>query len=120
MSDGRNKHGVKQGQVWLDNDIRISQGRRFEVMEVDLDYYPHGRALCRLIGQLKHGQRPTFYARLDRFNGNQRGYSLVASSLAAAKKAKKKAKVQKATKKAKKAARQNRKKKAKKRAKKKR
>jgi hypothetical protein len=95
MSDGKNKFGVKVGQVWLDNDTRISEGRRFEVTEVDTDYYPHGRALCRLLGDLKHGQRPTFYARLDRFNGNMRGYSFVADSLEKAKAVKKKAKAKK-------------------------
>ena len=92
MSESRNKFGVKVGQTWVDNDERVKPQRRFKVEEIDLDYYPAGRAKCLLLGELKKGQRPHFYARLDRFNGNRRGYSLVEVKK---KKAKKKAKATK-------------------------
>lgn len=72
----KNKHNVQVGQVWKDNDQRLAQ-REFKITQVDLDYYPGGRARCRREGPVKKGQRLEFWARLDRFNGTKRGYSLV-------------------------------------------
>jgi len=75
---GTNKFGVAVGQVWRDNDERLKPRRSFEILSVDLAYYPGGRAECRLLGEpTKVGQHMTFFARLARFNGNKRGYSLV-------------------------------------------
>lgn len=85
--DPRNKHGVKAGQVWVDNDERVKPRRKFVVLEVDLDYYPGGRAKCRLTSRVKPGQRREFYARLSRFNGTRRGYSFEEKKPAAKKKA---------------------------------
>lgn len=100
MSDPpkRNKHDVKVGQVWEANDERQRpQRRQFEVLDVDLNYYPGGRARCKLFVLTKKGQRECFYARLDRFNGTKRGYSLVAETVEeAAAKTKKKASKKKA------------------------
>lgn len=79
MNDARNKYGVEVGQVWRDNDERLQ--RSFKILSVDLDYYPGGRAECQLVeGLTKVGQRPVFFARLVRFNGNKRGYSLVSAA----------------------------------------
>ena len=74
---GKNKHGVEIGQVWKDNDERIGK-RTFKITKIDLDYYPHGRAECQLLIDLKKGQREFFWARLSRFNGTKRGYTKVA------------------------------------------
>jgi hypothetical protein len=72
---------VKVGQVWKDNDDRErpagAPDRTFKIEKVEPEYYPHGRALCKLLIELQKGQRSTFWARLTRFNGNKRGYSLV-------------------------------------------
>lgn len=76
MTDQRNKHGVQPGQVWKDNDTRVQPERQFEVLSVDLNYYPGGRAECRMLGKVKPGQKSIFWARLGRFNGTKRGYSL--------------------------------------------
>jgi len=84
VNDKRNKFNVEAGQTWQDNDERVKPQRTFEVLSVDLDYYPGGRAECRLIGDpTKPGQRTTFFARLARFNGNKRGYSLISGTAAA-------------------------------------
>ena len=77
---GRNRFNVAAGQVWIDNDDRQlpvgSPLRSFVVLAVEEDYYPGGRARCELQGGLKKGQRREFYVRLDRFNGNKRGYTI--------------------------------------------
>jgi len=75
LPDPRNPNDVKVGQVWKDNDARLAE-REFEVVLLDLDYYPKGRVRCKLLGELKKGQRALFYVRLDRFNGTKRGYSM--------------------------------------------
>jgi len=75
LPDPRNPNDVKVGQVWKDNDARLAE-REFEVVLLDLDYYPKGRVQCKLLGELKKGQRALFFVRLDRFNGTKRGYSM--------------------------------------------
>jgi len=84
---------VKVGQAWKDNDPRLAR-RVFEVLEIDMSYYPKGRAKCKLLSSMEKGQREIFYCRLDRFNGTKRGYSMVseAGARAVAKKTKKKTK----------------------------
>ena len=95
MSDKNNKHAVVVGQTWKDNDERTGK-RSFVILRVDLDYYPSGRAECKLLGRLKKGQREVFWARLNRFNGTKRGYSKLEAGAGdgatTKKKAKKKAK----------------------------
>jgi len=76
----KNPHQVSKGQVWIDNDPRQTFGKRtFEVIEVEEDYGPHGRARCK-IKDPHPNQREYFYAKLSRFNGTKRGYSRVESS----------------------------------------
>jgi len=75
-----NPYGVKVAQVWKDNDTRYTN-RVFQVLQVDPAYYPGGRAQCKLLGDVQKCQREVFHARLDRFNGTKRGYSLLAQDV---------------------------------------
>ena len=122
----RNKFNVKVGQVWKDNDVRLVY-REFEVVELDEAYYGGGRVKCKLLGEVKKGQRENFYLKLARFNWTKRGYSMVRDEKGnkatqpvekppskAKKKAKKKAAKKKAARKAKKAKKAKRAKRAKK------
>lgn len=64
MTDKKNPHGVKVGQVWADNDKR-SRGRRVTVLEVGDE-----KALVTT------GVTKT-WIRLTRFRPNSTGYRLV-------------------------------------------
>ena len=70
----RNKHGVKVGQIWRDNDPRIKEERLLKVTQVEVGL---GRAKCDVITQRKKGGKAYVHVRLDRLNGTRRGYSLV-------------------------------------------
>lgn len=72
--NSKNPYSVKVGQVWRDNDPR-SKGREVEVLEIDGDHIPFGRAKCRNLNPPKRG-RAVVWIRLDRFNSSQRGYTL--------------------------------------------
>ncbi len=77
----RNEFGVTAGQVWEDNDPRTMDeaGKRtFKVLSVDPHHYGGGQARCELEGDKTAGRgHRVFSARLTRFNGTKRGYTLL-------------------------------------------
>lgn len=75
---GKNKYGVKEGQVWKDNDPRRGD-RRLRVLKVDEEDYPAGSAECELLTPRKINAPAVVSIRLDRFNGTSRGFSLVSN-----------------------------------------
>jgi hypothetical protein len=71
MEKNSNPYGVTIGEVWVENDPRVS--RKIRVIEFLSDVYSHNGFGYVQIKDLATGK--TSRARLDRFNGRRGGYS---------------------------------------------